>query len=39
VMRLSVEGARFQVVLNVVVSVVAGIGAAALGWSIGSTLG
>lgn len=39
VMRLSVEGARFQAVLNVVVSVVAGVGAAALGWSIGSTVG
>ena len=39
VMRLSVEGARFQAGLNVAVSVLAGIGAAALGWSIGSTFG
>lgn len=39
VMRLSGEGARFQAVLNVAVSLVAGIGAAALGWSIGSGIG
>ena len=37
VMRLSGEGARFQAMVNVAISVVAGIGAAALGWSIGST--
>jgi len=39
VMRLSGEGARFQAVLNVAVSLVAGIGAAALGWSIGAGIG
>lgn len=38
VMRLSAEGARFQAVLNVAISLIAGIGAAALGWSIGAAL-
>ena len=33
--RLTLDGARFEAVANVVVSLVAGIGAAALGWSIG----
>lgn len=36
VMQLSAEGARFQAVLNVAISLTAGIGAAALGWSIGA---
>jgi CrcB protein len=38
-LRLTVEGARFYAVANVVLSVVAGIGAAALGLSIGMSLG
>lgn len=36
VMQLSAEGARFQAALNVAISLTAGIGAAALGWSIGA---
>ncbi len=39
VMRLSGQGARFQALLSVAVSLVAGIGAAALGWSVGTALG
>ena len=34
-MRLAQDGARFYAALNVAVSLVAGIGAAALGWSLG----
>jgi CrcB protein len=34
-MRLVQDGARFYAAANVAVSLVAGIGAAALGWSIG----
>jgi CrcB protein len=37
-MRLHADGARFYAVTNVAVSLVAGIGAAALGWSIGLAL-
>ena len=33
--RLATNGARFHAVANVAVSLVGGIGAAALGWSIG----
>lgn len=36
-MRLSVEGARFQAVLNMTISILGGIGAAALGWSLAQT--
>lgn len=39
VMRLSSEGARFQAALNICISIVAGVGAAAFGWSIGTGLG
>lgn len=35
--QLLIDGARFSAVLNVALSVVAGIGAAALGWSIGDS--
>jgi CrcB protein len=38
VMRLSGEGARFHAALNVAVSLVGGIGAAALGWTVGVSL-
>jgi CrcB protein len=34
-MRLAQDGARFYAVANIAVSLVAGIGAAALGWSLG----
>jgi fluoride exporter len=37
-MRLVQEGARFYAAANVAVSLVAGIGAAALGWSIGLSI-
>lgn len=37
-MRLAEDGLRFHAVANVAVSLVAGIGAAALGWSIGLSL-
>jgi fluoride exporter len=37
-MRLAQEGARFYAAANVAVSLVAGIGAAALGWSIGLSI-
>jgi CrcB protein len=37
-MRLAQGGARFYAAANVAVSLVAGIGAAALGWSIGTSL-
>jgi CrcB protein len=37
--RLVQDRARFYAVANVVISLVAGIGAAALGWSIGLALG
>lgn len=37
-MRLTAEGARFYAVANIALSLVAGIGAAALGLSIGLTL-
>lgn len=33
--QLLIDGARFYAVVNVLLSVVAGIGAAALGWSLG----
>lgn len=36
-MRLAQDGARFYAALNIVVSLVAGIGAAALGWSLGAS--
>ncbi len=38
VLRLAEEQARFQALLNVATSLVAGIGAAALGWSVGAAL-
>jgi CrcB protein len=38
VMRLTQEGARFYAVANVVLSVVAGLGAASFGWSLGASL-
>jgi CrcB protein len=38
-LRLWQDRARFYAVANVVVSLVAGLGAATLGWSIGATLG
>jgi CrcB protein len=34
-LRLASDGARFYAVMNVAVSLLAGIGAAALGWSVG----
>jgi CrcB protein len=37
-LRLLEEGARFYALANVAVSLVGGIGAAALGWSIGASL-
>lgn len=37
-MRLAQDGARFYAVANVAVSLVGGIGAAALGWSLGRSL-
>lgn len=37
-MRLIQDGARFHAAANVALSLVAGIGAAALGWSIGLSL-
>lgn len=36
--QLLVDGARFYAAVNVVLSVVAGLGAAALGWSVGASL-
>jgi len=36
-MRLTQEGARFHAVANVAISLVAGLGAAALGWSVGAS--
>lgn len=36
--QLVLDGARFYAVVNVLLSVVAGLGAAALGWSIGLSL-
>jgi CrcB protein len=38
-MRLGQQGARFYWMANLVLSLVAGIGAAALGWSVGTSLG
>ena len=37
--QLVVDGARFYAVANVALSVVAGVGAAALGWSLGASFG
>ncbi len=37
-MRLYSEGRRFDAVANVLVSLIAGVGAAALGWTIGMAL-
>lgn len=37
-LRLVQDGARFYALANVLVSLVAGIGAAALGWSLGASL-
>lgn len=37
-MRLTQEGARFYAAANVTLSLVAGLGAAAFGWSIGASL-
>ena len=37
-LRLMQDGARFHAAVNVALSLVAGIGAAALGWSIGASL-
>ena len=37
-LRLATDGARFYAFCNVLVSLVAGIGAAALGWTIGGAL-
>ena len=36
--QLLIDGARFYVVVNVLLSLVAGLGAAALGWSLGASL-
>jgi CrcB protein len=36
--QLVVDGARFYAAVNVVLSVVAGVGAAALGWTLGAML-
>ena len=38
-MRLTQEGARFYAMANIVLSLVAGLGAASFGWSIGETIG
>lgn len=38
-MRLTQEGERFYAVANVAVSLLAGLGAAALGWAVGASLG
>lgn len=38
-LRLARDGARFEAVANVAVSLVAGIGAVAVGWSIGVAVG
>jgi CrcB protein len=35
--QLLIDGARFYVAINVALSVLAGIGAAALGWSLGAS--
>ncbi len=37
-MRLAADGALFYAAANIAVSLVAGIGAAAFGWSLGTTL-
>ncbi len=37
-MRLAADGARFYAAANIALSLVAGIGAAALGWSLGTSL-
>jgi CrcB protein len=37
-LRLAQERARFYAVTNVAISLVAGLGAAALGWSVGAAL-
>jgi CrcB protein len=37
-MRLAQDGARFYAAMNVAISLLAGIGAAALGWSLGLAL-
>jgi CrcB protein len=36
--QLLIDGARFYAAVNVTLSVVAGVGAAALGWSLGASL-
>jgi fluoride exporter len=38
-MRLTQEGARFYALANILLSLVAGIGAASFGWSIGHSIG
>jgi len=38
-MRLAQDGARFYAAANVAVSLIAGIGAASLGWSVGASFG
>ena len=38
-LRLTQEGARFYAVADIVLSLVAGLGAASFGWSIGQSIG
>ncbi len=37
--QLIVDGARFYAAVNIALSIVAGLGAAALGWSLGASIG